>query len=89
MGIPHLTRLLLPFSEDVLVEGKQRPQSEGVQKIESVVIDGPSLVYHVYQRLLSSSNTRLNILDAQPTCNEVSIGVMMYLLQLMILGTKV
>lgn len=86
MGIPHLTRHLLPYSKDVFLAGEQR---EGDDSIHLVVIDGPSLVYHVFQRLLSKSDTKLEILDAQPTCDEVSLGVMVYLLQLKLLGVKV
>lgn len=59
-----------------------------VPRIESVVIDGPSLVYLIYSRLLSWRDPALNILDAQPTCNEVSMGVVMYLLQLMCAGVR-
>jgi len=79
MGIPHLTRHLLPFSEPVHLGDNS---ISGIKCIKSVVIDGPSLVYHVYFRLLSWTDTHLNALDAQPTCEEVSIGVMIYLLQL-------
>lgn len=87
MGIPHLTRHLLPYAKDVLLAGEK--QREGDDSIQLVVIDGPSLVYHVFQRLLSNSNTKLEVLDAQPTCDEVSLGVMVYLLQLKLLGVKV
>lgn len=85
MGIPHLTRHLLPYSEDVLLTGI----IQGNDTVQLVVIDGPGLVYHVFQRLLSKSDTRLEALDAQPTCNEVSLGVMVYLLQLKLLGVNV
>ena len=91
MGIPHLTRHLLPFSETVTLSGEHGyPQQEGSPYVSSVVIDGPSLVYHVYFRLLSwaTSARSVAIFDAQPTCHEVSIGVMMYLLQLAALDVK-
>lgn len=88
MGIPHLMRHLLPYSENIVLERKQEQASREGTEIRSVVIDGPSLVYHVFERLLSSSNPRFSILDAQPTCNEVSTGVMFYLLQLLLLGIK-
>lgn len=79
MGIPHLTRYLLPLSEPVYLGDSSPP---GTKRIKSVVIDGPSLVYHVYFRLLSWTDAHFNALDAQPTCEEVSIGVMIYLFQL-------
>lgn len=89
MGIPHLMRHLLPYSEYVVV-GKKQSQiaPDDTSKIDSVVIDGPNLVYHVFGRLLSWADPRLGILDAQPSCNEVSTGVVFYLLQLMLLGIK-
>lgn len=89
MGIPHLMRHLLPYSERVVVEKKQSPAAtDDAPKIHSIVIDGPNLVYHVFGRLLSWADLRLGILDAQPSCNEVSTGVVFYLLQLMLLGIK-
>ena len=85
MGIPHLTRHLFPFAESVRLSGGEE---DGVLCVQSVVIDGPSLVYNVYFRLLSCVEQTLNPIDAQPTCDEVSMGVMFYLLQLTILGVK-
>lgn len=82
-------RHLLPYSEHVVVERKlSQSAPDDASKIDSVVIDGPNLVYHVFGRLLSWANPRLGILDAQPSCNEVSTGVVFYLLQLMLLGIK-
>lgn len=81
-------RHLLPYSENVVLERKQQQAPREGAEIRSVVIDGPSLVYLVFERLLSSSDLRLSILNAQPTCNEVSTGVMFYLLQLLLLGIK-
>ncbi|RAH75947.1 hypothetical protein BO86DRAFT_460228 [Aspergillus japonicus CBS 114.51] len=48
--------------------------------------NGPSLVYHVYHRLLSWSHPDLCYPDIQPTCDEVSHGVMLFLLHLTSLG---
>ncbi|GAD95803.1 zinc knuckle containing protein [Paecilomyces variotii No. 5] len=50
--------------------------------LRRVVIDGPSLVHHVFYRMLSWRGADLNPLDAQPTPNEVSQGVLLYLLLL-------
>lgn len=85
MGIPHLTRLLLPYSEPVLLKGGQSAE-EGRTNIQSVVIDGPSLVYHVHSRLLGWSDSRLEFPDMQPSCNEVSCAVMLHLSKLRNLG---
>ncbi|KAB8213654.1 XPG domain containing-domain-containing protein [Aspergillus novoparasiticus] len=89
MGIPRLTRHLHPFSEAVLLEGRLQKRQDGVGHVQSVVIDGPSLVYHVFWRLLSWSDPRTGFPDAQPTCNEVSCGVMIYLLLLTTTGVKI
>ncbi|KNG80284.1 hypothetical protein ANOM_011524 [Aspergillus nomiae NRRL 13137] len=89
MGIPRLTRHLRPFAEAVLIEGRLQKRQDGVHHVQSVVIDGPSLVYHVFWRLLSWSDSRTGFPDAQPTCNEVSCGVMIYLLLLTITGVNI
>lgn len=83
MGIPFLTRHLYPFAEAVILGKFQEVQHQQTEHVEAVVIDGPSLVYHVSTRLLSLSNT-----FSQPTCDEVSCAVMVYLLQLNMLGVK-
>jgi hypothetical protein len=88
MGIPRLRRHLHPFSETVLLEGRLHNRHERAAYVQSVVIDGPSLVYHVFCRLLSWSDLRTGFPAAQPTCDEVSCGVMTYLLLLTIAGVK-
>jgi hypothetical protein len=77
MGIPYLTKHLLPYAEIIY----------GLDGLE-VVIDGPSLVYHVHRRLLGWMNPNCDILDYQPSCDEISRGVSSYLLQLTRLGVK-
>ncbi|KAL4933592.1 XPG domain containing-domain-containing protein [Aspergillus undulatus] len=90
MGIPRLRRHLLPFNRTVLLQGGTDPEYETLDCIESVVIDGPSLVYNVYSRLLSwFSVNDINLIDALPTCDEVSRGVVIYLMQLRMLGVKI
>lgn len=88
MGIPHLTQHLLPFSDTVLLSRKVEAKQEEPQNIDSIVIDGPSLVYHVFWRLQSSSGQKANFPDSQPTCNEVSCGFMICLLQFTIVGVQ-
>lgn len=82
MGIPHLIRHLLPHAETVWL-GDAAKNAECTQEITSVVVDGPALVYHVYYCLVSCIPPGCNPLVAQPTSNEVSIGVMRFLLHLM------
>ncbi|PLB44674.1 hypothetical protein P170DRAFT_393160 [Aspergillus steynii IBT 23096] len=89
MGIPRLTQHLLSFSDTALLGRKANTRQQESENIESIVIDGPSLVYHVYGRLLSWSDPKLNFPDLQPTCNEVSCGVMICLLQLTIIGVRI
>ncbi|KAK2737886.1 hypothetical protein FQN57_007337 [Myotisia sp. PD_48] len=76
MGIPRLTRRLLPYAETVWLG--ERADGDAKQ-LRSVVIDGPALVYHVYFCLRSRMENWLNPLSAQPSSNEVSIGVMKFL----------
>lgn len=84
MGIPHLTRHLLPYAESVLLSG--RATDLELPRVQAVVIDGPSLVYHVYRRLLGWMDPSSDVLDYQPTCDEVSRGVISFLLQLTRMG---
>ncbi|KAL5364610.1 XPG domain containing-domain-containing protein [Aspergillus floccosus] len=89
MGIPHLSRHLMPFSETIVLEGRRNLQLDDVTYTSSIVIDGPSLVYHVYGRLLSQANLNLEYPDIQPTCDEVSCAVMFFLLQLALVNVKI
>lgn len=88
MGIQRLTKHLLPFSESVLLRGCADQSIKGKIYIDSVVIDGPSMIYHIFSRLLSWTDLGIDMLEVQPTCHEVSYGVMIYLLQLMCSGIK-
>ncbi|KAL4886379.1 XPG domain containing-domain-containing protein [Aspergillus karnatakaensis] len=90
MGIPRLRYHLLPFSRTVLLQGVRGPDTEGLSGISSAVIDGPSLVYNIYARLLSwFSGSGYNLIDALPTCDEVSYGVILYLVYLRTLGVDI
>lgn len=85
MGVPRLTRHLLPLAQSILVGS---PTGRSAEHVDSIVIDGPSLVYHVYYRLLSWMPWVPDSLDVQPTCTEVSLGVVVFLLQIASLGVK-
>ncbi|KAL1965416.1 hypothetical protein VTN77DRAFT_5672 [Rasamsonia byssochlamydoides] len=89
MGIPHLTRHLVSFSEPIRLGGHGKSPEDGIKSVTSVVIDGPSLVYHIFSTLLSWMDVHLNPFDAQPTCEEVSVAVMTYLVQLRIANVHV
>ncbi|KAL4745077.1 hypothetical protein BDW72DRAFT_208512 [Aspergillus terricola var. indicus] len=87
MGIPRLRRHLTPFCQTVLL---QSGADADLECTKTVVIDGPSLVYNVYTRLLSwFLTTSSNMVDALPTCDEVSFGVMLYLMHLKMLGVEI
>ncbi|KAJ6001683.1 hypothetical protein N7522_006910 [Penicillium canescens] len=86
MGIQYLTKHLLPYAENVQLDGQ--PDSD-LARVRRVVIDGPSLVYHVHHRLLSWIDPSCDILDVQPSCDEISHGVCSYLLQLRKLGVEI
>ena len=88
MGIQRLAKHLFPYAENIQLKGSQTQLTSEITCIESVVIDGPSLVYLIFSRLLSWADPVLNILDAQPTCDEVSSGVMLYLIRLMCSGIR-
>ena len=88
MGIPHLKRHLEPYASAVWF-GDRESAPDGVKQITSLVIDGPSLVYHVYHCLVSKMEERFNAVDVQPSNDEVSIGVMRFLLLLGDLGVEV
>lgn len=49
MGIPRLTQDLQPYLEDAIISSTTT--STSTVRVEKLVIDGPSMVYHVYNRL--------------------------------------
>lgn len=73
MGIQSLTRHILPYAETVILGNGQ--SQDAPPSVKSVIIDGPSLVYHVYYRLLAWKDIRCDAIDPQPTCDQVSRGV--------------
>ncbi|KAL4811573.1 XPG domain containing-domain-containing protein [Aspergillus unguis] len=90
MGVPRLRQHLLPFSQSVLLHGGTKIDDEDTEYIKNVVVDGPALVYNVYSRLLSwFSATDCSMIEVLPTCDEVSQGVMLYLLHLELLGVEI
>ncbi|OKL63343.1 hypothetical protein UA08_02112 [Talaromyces atroroseus] len=86
MGISHMTRHLSSLSESILL-GKSHIQS--AQAVRSAVIDGPGLVYHVYSILLAQASTHISQIERQPSCDEVSVAVMTYLVLLQISGVNI
>jgi hypothetical protein len=87
MGIPNLSRHLASLSEPIVFGGSHDGPS--TNSVRSVVIDGPALVYHVHSILASKGSSRLSQIDRQPSCNEVSVAVMNYLVLLKTLKISV
>ncbi|KAF3401864.1 hypothetical protein F1880_009712 [Penicillium rolfsii] len=90
MGIPYLTKHLLPYADSVLLgRGPDDQNLDQTPRVRAVVIDGPSLVYHVYYRLLAGMGPVHDVLDMQPTCNEVSRAVVTCLVELSRRGIEI
>lgn len=80
MGIPNLTRSLLPYSTPIHISPDPPSDTETeIKTLPALVIDGPGLIYHIYNRLLSLKPPSLNAIDAQPSGWEVSCGVVRFL----------
>ncbi|EEA19779.1 hypothetical protein TMatcc_009922 [Talaromyces marneffei ATCC 18224] len=86
MGIPYLTRHLASFSESTLLGTSQ---DSSCKAIKSVVIDGPGLVHYVHSVLLSQASSSLSQVERQPSCNEVSVAFMTYLVILQTSGVNI
>lgn len=71
MGIPRLIQTLEPFAERVILgesdsadQTSNKNTSPPLHRVTSVVIDGPSLVYHIYYCLLSLKASQKNRLQS-------------------------
>ena len=53
------------------------------------IVDGPSLAYHVYHRLLAHKPPTLNVLDATPSYKELGEGFVVFLEELQVHGGMV
>jgi hypothetical protein len=85
MGIPYLTRHLASFSEPALLGSSHDPSCKTVK---SAVIDGPGLVHYVHSVLLSQASNSLSQVERQPSCDEVSVAVIAYLVLLQASGVN-
>ncbi|EEH43982.2 uncharacterized protein PADG_00271 [Paracoccidioides brasiliensis Pb18] len=88
MGILFLTRHLLPHAQTVWLRNNNK-DDQSTKNITSIVIDGPGLVYDVYEWILPWSDESANPVDAQPSADEVSIAVMHFLLCLTGVGVRI
>ncbi|KIV84600.1 hypothetical protein PV11_00372 [Exophiala sideris] len=81
MGIPRLSQDLLPYAERVSLgtSSGQSPQAkQGV--VTSVIIDGPSLVYYIYNKLLAYKSASTPTLTAHlPSYAEINQALTQFL----------
>lgn len=79
MGIPRLTSHLGPYFETRTV-GCTKAGCSSVKdsKFSNIVVDGPSLAYHVYFTLLSRSEAS-SAIDALPSYRAIAGAVTAYL----------
>ncbi|KAK2810458.1 hypothetical protein FQN50_002947 [Emmonsiellopsis sp. PD_5] len=99
MGIPHLTRRLLPHAQSVTLgttttatsnhNSNENETNTANPAITTLIIDGPGLVYDIYYRLLSWADESRNPVDAQPSGDDVSVGVMLFLMGVRGCGVRV
>lgn len=75
MGIPGLTVKLQPYA----VPATLGTYGDASQDTSRVIIDGPSLAYHIYYRLLACKPASLNALDAVPSYQELGQGALEFL----------
>ena len=70
MGISHLITLLHPYGKLATLGGNVKLQAPSLTcKQTKVIIDGPSLTYHVYYRLLAHRSS--DAIDALPSYHEI------------------
>jgi len=80
MGIPRLTQDLNPYTERIALG---RGDSQGLFNFQRLIIDGPSLVYFVYNKLLAVKlSHRLAPPGAVPTYLELNNAVLQLLVDL-------
>lgn len=73
MGIPKLSRDLERYRRTVVVGSSA--SSSDLDHVTSLVIDGPGLVYFVYNRLLATKSPVANPLDNQLSYAEICKAV--------------
>ncbi len=80
MGIPKLTQDLAPYAEFTTVGRGSDGHQSNLLTVEKWVIDGPSLIYHAYNDLLTSKvSLSASASGSLPTYQEVNGAVEAYL----------
>lgn len=75
MGIPRLTQDVLPFIESVIL-GEATGDIDILQ-MNKVVVDGPSLVYHVCNKILLFNGSISS--KIHPTYSQINACLMQFL----------
>lgn len=86
MGIPRWTQDLTPYLEAGVTTTTSDSETRLV--IENIVIDGPSLVYHVYNALALSSSTITTGSLNEPTYLQLNAAIDVFLTDLESCGAK-
>jgi hypothetical protein len=73
MGIPKLTSDLQQLTEQTILG---RSKANKTICVQNLVVDGPSLVYYVFHRLLAFKTAKgFGPLDNAPNYSEISEGI--------------
>jgi hypothetical protein len=77
MGIRNLTKDLQSFSQSAILDGSTNTSTLRTDEVRicRIVIDGPSLVYHVYYGLLHQMSIAELSTGLVPTYEDVVEGV--------------
>jgi len=79
MGILRLSQDLQPYAVSAHLGTLTQPATN-IDTIDSLVIDGPSLVYHIFNRLLAYRASRSPVLDGGlPKYSEINQGFQYFL----------
>ncbi|KAA6412694.1 MAG: hypothetical protein FRX48_03686 [Lasallia pustulata] len=79
MGIQGLTVKLQPYATPATLGSYNSYNANDSQDTSRVIIDGPSLAYYVYYRLLASKPASLNAFDSAPSYKELGQGALVFL----------
>lgn len=88
MGITHLAKLLHVFAEFSPLGCKSTGCKEHPSD-KKIIIDGPSLAYHIYHCGLAHSPSNLGPIDSIPSNDSVGKATLAFLDELQCHGTTV
>ena len=80
MGIPYLRKHVRPYGEKIVLAKREGGATTGSPT--RLVVDGPSLAYHVYHRLYRQLSTDHGPFHGVPSYQQLSRGIVEYLQKL-------